>query len=349
MKLAKIITFTISSALAAVCMAFNVSAADDGYVAIDKSNFPDDILRDYLSKKVDLDGDGAISPEEMPRAWVISIGPWETPEYYAGEDTPDIDLEGIKLLTKVHDLSITGRTIKNADLRGCETLEGVSLQAQSIEGLDLTGLENLRNLQLYAEGFSDFKVDDLPSLETFVFSGSADLSSLELSKLPKLRTLICADNSLETIDIKDCPLLSMVDCSNNKLTELDLAQIPNLMTLVCKDNMIGELDITGSKYLIRDLNAFDPNKGSEQGIYPLQTDSFTKIKGSELIKTQYSEAVGENGGDESVTAEESSTDEDTENNNSNTPMIIFGVTVAVIVCGALAADVILKKRKNKDE
>lgn len=346
MKLAKLITFAITTVLAFACMAFNVNAADEEYVAIDKANFPDDILRDYLSKKVDLDGDGAISPEEMPRAWVISIGPWETPEYYAGEDTPDIDLEGINLLTKVHELCITGRTIKNADLRGCETLEGVSLQAQSIEGLDLTGLEDLRNLQLFADGFSDFKVDDLPSLETFVFSGSADLSSLELSNLPKLRTLICTDNSLETIDIKDCPLLNMVDCSGNKLTELDLAQIPNLMTLVCNDNMISELDITGSKYLIRDLNAFDPDKGSEQGMYPLQPDSFTKIKGSELIKTQY------NGAENEGKQEDSSITEETEENDSgksNTPFIIFGVTVAVIICGALAADIILKNRKNKDK
>lgn len=342
MKLAKLITFAISFVLAFACMAFNVSAADEGYVAIDENNFPSDILRDYLSKKVDLDGDGAISPEEMPRAWVIEIDQWETPEYYAGEDTPDIDLEGIKLLTKVHELCITGRTIKNADLRDCKTLEYVSLQAQSIEGLDLTGLENLRNLQLYAEGFFDFKVDDFPSLEIVQLDGLADLSSLELSNLPKLRTLICTNNSLETLDIEECPLLSMVDCSGNKLTQLDLAQIPNLMTLVCKDNMISELDITNSQYLIRDLNAFDPNKGNEQGMYPLQPDSFTKIKGSELIKTQYNEAANEG------KQEDSSITEENDNNKSNTPFIIFGVTVAVIVCGAFAADIILKIRKNKD-
>lgn len=341
MKLAKLITFAITLIMSFGCMAFTASAADDGAVALNEKNFPSDILRDYLSKKADIDGDGYISSEEMPRAWVININKWDTPEYFNGESMPDIDLKGINLLTKVHDLCISGCNIKNADLSDCETLELVSLDGEHIDGLDLTGLKNLENLYLSAEGFSDFKVEDLPSLQLFSFTNSADLKSLELSNLPVLRTLLCSNNSIVKLNVEDCPLLSTVDCSSNRLTNIDLSQIPNIMTLICKDNMIGELDITGSQYLIRDLNNFDPNKGAEQGMYPLQTDKSTKIKGKELIKTQDNEAAD-------VSEEESSTTEEDEGSRSNKPFIIFGVTVAVIVCGVIAADIILKNRKNKE-
>lgn len=344
MKLAKLITFAITLIIAFACMAFSASAADESEtteVAIDETNFPSEILRNYLKERVDYDGNGAISQEEMPRAWDISFEFW-TPEKVPDEEIPVLDLTGIDLLTKLHSLAISGYNITNADFTGCEKLEGLSLSCKKMDGLVITNLPNLERLSLSTDIFTEFKLENFQSLTSFSFTDSPELKKLEIENVPQLNILICSNDSLVSLDMDNCPALQVVNCSNNKLTKFDTSKTPSIQTLMCYGNMISELDITGCEYLIRNIKDCDPQIGND---YPIEADKSTNIKGLELTTTQASETDSI----DSTVQESSAADSESQEKDNNTTTLFVVILAAIVVAGIAAAVIITKVNDgNKD-
>lgn len=84
------------------------------------------------------------------------------------------------------------------------------------------------------------------------------LASLDLRQNPRLRSLYCATNVLEHLDVTGCPELVDLNCERNRLTSLNLSGNPKLVQLYCRHNSLEQLDVSRNPELVF-IETFDNN------------------------------------------------------------------------------------------
>ena len=62
----------------------------------------------------------------------------------------------------------------------------------------------------------------------------------------KLKTFVCADNNLTSLNVTGAPYLQSLYCQNNKLTELSLTKCKELKDINCSNNSLTKLSLTTS-------------------------------------------------------------------------------------------------------
>lgn len=83
------------------------------------------------------------------------------------------------------------------------------------------------------------------------------LTTLDISNNPLLRSLHCGNNQLTTLDVSSNSLLRNLDCgnsdndgwSNNQITSLDVSNNPALESLHCGGNQLTALDVSNNPLL----------------------------------------------------------------------------------------------------
>lgn len=101
--------------------------------------------------------------------------------------------------------------------------------------------ENRRAVALYLDGAKLSKEMDVSGLTELVRLDcqNNELTSLTLTRLPKLKVLNCYDNQLVSLDLSKLPRLTSLDCSNNRLLSITLpkgARLNDLTCLYCSDD-----------------------------------------------------------------------------------------------------------------
>jgi Leucine-rich repeat (LRR) protein len=76
-----------------------------------------------------------------------------------------------------------------------------------------------------------------------------ELTSLDVSKNPKLTFLDCSTNKLTNLDVGKNPGLTHLNCSNNQLTQLDISRNTFLETLYCSSNQLEKLNLSKNTQL----------------------------------------------------------------------------------------------------
>ena len=84
-------------------------------------------------------------------------------------------------------------------------------------------------------------IDKFYNLEK-LYCADLGLTSLDISKNPKLNTVRASGNNLKTITIGSLPNLTVFDCSENGITSLDVSGCPQLSDLKANINKIATLD-----------------------------------------------------------------------------------------------------------
>lgn len=117
---------------------------------------------------------------------------------------------------------------------------------------DLKGIEYFPNL-LYLH----CEKNNLTSLDTSsnplvrsIFCFNNALTSINVSNNPALDTLWCSGNSLTSLDVTGNPALQDLSCYNNKLTALDVSNCTALTELSCYNNKLESLDVSNNTALI---------------------------------------------------------------------------------------------------
>ena len=148
-------------------------------LAIDETNFPDEVFRAYVAERFDNGvtepeeaGDGFLSDEEL--ANVEAIYMWE-----AGVK----DFTGIKYFTELKSLWSPYNPVTAIDLSNNTKLRYLAVDGWKLSELNLSGLTEL--LELHC-------------------SANEDLAKLDLSDCTKLKMLECFQTSVEELDISMC-------------------------------------------------------------------------------------------------------------------------------------------------
>ena len=120
--------------------------------------------------------------------------------------------------------------------------EGVDINRDGL--ISYPEAEAVKRLYIWGKDISSLK-----GLEAFLYLTHLDcsnnkLTSLDISKNPKLRMLSCAKNHLKSLDFTKHYSLAVLDCSYNELTSLNLSYATMLHKLWCHHNLIRSLDVS---------------------------------------------------------------------------------------------------------
>ena len=192
-------------AIAALCAGimlttFPCQAKESGNVKINAKNFPDTIVREYVSEKIDKNNDGYLSKKEISAVKTIIIDKnnlyWENKEK-PKEDYEIIDCKGLEIFTNVEKVKLTTY---------CDTYVSEYGNIKNIKVL--TKLTKIKNLEISGVNNSNYDFTKLNNLERLCIK-STKLKKLNLSKNVKLKNLKLAYN----------PLLKKINLTKNKNLE----------------------------------------------------------------------------------------------------------------------------------
>ena len=111
---------------------------------------------------------------------------------------------------------------------------------------DLTGIEyfrNLASLNLCENPVSGLDLSRLSRLRELLCD-HCSLTELDLSACPELVCLHCDSNLLHTLNLTGCTELEELFCDHNQLTALDISDCPKLIKCICRMNRLAALDIS---------------------------------------------------------------------------------------------------------
>ena len=178
MEKKRVMRQTLGLGLAAVCAigAANLKnavlrAADDefdsnAFVLIDETNFPDEILREYVSAMYDEDAGGFLDDDEIAAAKELDI-----------RDSKLESLAGIEYLTELTSIDVSNQLEEEGSLTTIDLSKNTKLEKLNCYGNKLTALDVSNNTKL-----------------TYLNCRQNGLTALDVSMLPNLRTLYCDQN-----------------------------------------------------------------------------------------------------------------------------------------------------------
>lgn len=152
-----------------------IETADSADAVLDIDDVDDDAFADYLSRKVDTDGDGYISQKEADR--VTSIGNLSQDFTYGnGLCAAGIeDLDGIEVFKNLKVLLVCDNELESLDLSHNTKLRFVDCSGNYLEDLELPHTDKLTTLWTYNNRLDELDVSGVPELDDLLVDPGVEL------------------------------------------------------------------------------------------------------------------------------------------------------------------------------
>ena len=135
---------------------------------------------------------------------------------------------------------------------------------------DLTGFEAFTNVPILRcsnNNLSTLNLSNLPNLKTLECGLNSNLSSLNLTNLASLDTLRLNSNNLSSLNVNHLTSLKHLDCSYNHIATLNVSNLTNLKILNCASNWLTTIDVSPLT-LLEELNC-SMNQLASVNVVPL--------------------------------------------------------------------------------
>ena len=223
-------------------------------VALDSSNFPDQVFRDYLTTEFDSDGDNYLSTTEIDTITSINVRAKGVSdltgiEYltslteihaYSNDISGKLDLSANTQLT---DVNLRRNSLTSIDVTANTELAYLDLDENNIVELDVTNNTKLITLDCWHNNLTELDVSKNTEL-TALYCGYNELTELDVHLNTKLETLACPANNISVLDVASNTALTTLWCDRNNISTLDVTMLPNLTRLECGNNKLSVLDVT---------------------------------------------------------------------------------------------------------
>ena len=188
-------------------------------IAINSTNFPDAVFRNYISTEFDTDQDGVLCGREIILITEINIA------------SGVMSVEGIHNFPRcTHVKAGSGATITSLDLHNNNIIKEITLVAvPNLTSVNVSGCTSLWHLTV---------------------SRCSQVESLDVSTCSSLTGLYCDRDALSTITFGNNPYLYEIECQYNQLEVLDISNLPRLKYIKCYGNSIPDIDISNCPDLI---------------------------------------------------------------------------------------------------
>ena len=236
-----------------------VEAPKTKIVDINKDSFPDDVFRDFVLEKIDIDDNNVLTSDEVQATTIISlykkdISSLKGIEYFTEVDFLQCNFSNLKSLdlsknTKMRTLYIGDNpNLTSLNISKCKDLATLDCPNCGLTEMELSNNLNLQNLDCGGNKIKTLHLD-LPRLREVSVNGNG-LESLTFSeRTDNVKNLECQDNKLTSLSLGEWEL-NTLDCSNNQLSSLDVSSYPNLYKLSYKGNNFSKLDISSNMSLV---------------------------------------------------------------------------------------------------
>ncbi|MBR6670737.1 MAG: leucine-rich repeat domain-containing protein, partial [Ruminococcus sp.] len=208
-------------------------------VEINETNFPDYLLRYYITKYIDTDTDNILSAEEIADVTKLNISVGGIRE-----------LTGIHYFKNLEDLDCSGNKLTTIDISNFTALTRLDCGKNKLTSLDVSNNSALETLWCKANQLTSLDLSNNTAL-AYLSCSNNQLTSLDLSNNTALAYLYCYDNQLTSLDLSNNTALTELDCGKNQLTSLDVSNNTALTELDCGKNQFTSLDVSNNTALTR--------------------------------------------------------------------------------------------------
>lgn len=160
----------------------NTIAPHSGDLAIDETNFPDEVFRKYLKSFFDKDDDGYFSQEEIDSVTSIDM-------LYTGNDTIE-NLVGINHFKNLTSLNCSGKQLIEIDISQNPNLQTLDCHYNQIKSLDVSQNPNLTTLNCGANQLTALDISQNSNLITLKCGNNRQIKLLDVTQNPNLQTLV---------------------------------------------------------------------------------------------------------------------------------------------------------------
>jgi hypothetical protein len=223
----------IAVLLAVMTMSVQTASAD---VEINKTNFPDDIFRNWILHQ-EYGTDGILTDIEIANVTYISVS-----------NKGIQSMKGIEFFT-----ALTTLWCEKNKLTSLDVSQNTALTWLVCSDNQLTVVDVSKNTMLYSLHCANNQLATLDVTQNTVLSqldcSNNQLMKLDLSKNTEMINLTCDRNQLTTLDVSNNTALTYLDCSDNQMTTLDMSMNTELEYLYCDSNQLTTLDMSKNKKL----------------------------------------------------------------------------------------------------
>ena len=213
-------------------------------IAINMTNFPDDLFRAYISSSFDTNSDGFLSVEEIQAVTQMDC----SGRYIQS-------LQGLQYFPRLFSLICSYNALTELDVSQNTDLEILNCSQSQIRNLDVSHNTKLRELYCHKTPLEALNISCNTALQ-ILNCHQCSLNSLDVSHNTALKQLICASNNLSELNLGNNDELIWINCGNNPLSSIDVSNNPKLIWLSCYKNGLSTLDISTNTAL-EGLYCFD--------------------------------------------------------------------------------------------
>lgn len=218
-------------------------------IAISAEFFPDELFRDYLQSKYDVNNDGIFDAAEIKAIGSINVFRMAIK-----------DLAGIEYLRYLTELNCDSIRIDSIDVSKNTRLEKLYISNNYLEALDVTKNVMLKVLVCGSNDLATLDVSKNTELEELALDWTG-IKEINLRNCKKLYRFHSYSTNLEKLDLSQNTELGYLDVISCRLKKLDVSKNVNLVSLNCSQNPISSLDVSKCKKLESlDCNGTDIKK-----------------------------------------------------------------------------------------
>lgn len=227
-------------------------------LALNATNFPDIIFREYVKTNFDKNSDLSLSAGEIRNVTDIQIGSKDI-----------VTLDGIEYFYNLRTLNCGGNELETLDVSNSTKLISLSCHYNSIQKLDVSHNTDLMILNCFDNQMTELITgsnDKLQRLDctynelhyldvsgntklNYLDCSVNELSSLDVSNLRELTKLLCGQNRITSLGIRANTDLRYLDCANGEIANLDISANTQLQELYCQNNALTSLNVSANTKL----------------------------------------------------------------------------------------------------
>ncbi|MBR4342360.1 MAG: leucine-rich repeat domain-containing protein [Lachnospiraceae bacterium] len=207
------------------------SAGDENEVPINEENFPDNILRQYVSKNFDNDGNGMLSETEVNSVRHIKLNGTECKS-----------LEGIGFFTELSSLDCKGNKLTELDINQFKSLVKLECGNNQLKQIAISEMPLLSSFGCNGNPLESLIIDGCDSLSGFNCS-ETDILSIEIKNCKIFEELLFDKSHVSVLKVNGCPILQDLNCQDIGLTQLWVTNCNSLKNVGCSNNAINILEI----------------------------------------------------------------------------------------------------------
>jgi Leucine-rich repeat (LRR) protein len=157
------------------------------------------------------------------------------------------DMPNIRKITISNSPKADNVALEEIYAQGCPNLDTLICNDGKLTKLDVSGDVKLKNINVYGNQLTRITgVEDCVSMLDLTVNRN-QLTSLDVSRMPDLINLRCADNKLTELNADRNREIAWLSCGNNDIGELKIGHMTDLERLFVGNTKITELDIQTKK------------------------------------------------------------------------------------------------------